>query len=32
MDGFAHSDLVVLDKDELDKLIIALQEAREKID
>jgi hypothetical protein len=32
MDGFAYSDLVVLDKEELDKLIIALQEAREKID
>ena len=31
MDGFAYSDLVVLDKEELDKLIIALQEAREKI-
>ena len=31
MNGFAYSDLVVLDKEELDKLIIALQEAREKI-
>ena len=31
MNGFAYSDLVVLDKEELDKLIIALQEARKKI-
>ena len=31
INGFAYSDLVVLDKEELDKLIIALQEAREKI-
>ena len=30
-DGFAHSDLVVLDKEELDKLISALEEARGKI-
>ena len=30
-DGFAYSDLVVLDKEELDKLIIALEEARGKI-
>ena len=28
MDGFAHSDLVVLDKDELNKIISALEEAR----
>ena len=27
-DGFAYSDLVVLDKEELDKLISALEEAR----
>ncbi len=31
MDGFAYSDLVVLDKEELDKLISALEEARGKI-
>ncbi len=31
LDGFAYSDLVVLDKDELDKLISALEIAREKI-
>ena len=30
-DGFAYSDLVVLDKEELDKLINALEEARGKI-
>jgi hypothetical protein len=30
-DGFAHSDLVVLDKEELDKLISALEDARGKI-
>ena len=30
-DGFAYSDLVVLNKEELDKLIIALEEARGKI-
>ena len=30
-DGFAYSDLVVLNKDELDKLITVLQEAREQI-
>ena len=30
-DGFAYSDLVVLDKEELDKLISALEEARGKI-
>lgn len=30
-DGFAYSDLVVLDKEELDKLIITLEEARGKI-
>ena len=30
-DGFAYSDLVVLDKEELDKLITALEEARGKI-
>lgn len=28
MDGFAHSDLVVLNEQELDKLIEALQEAK----
>jgi len=27
-DGFAYSDLVVLDKEELDKLISALEDAR----
>jgi hypothetical protein len=27
-DGFAYSDLVVLDKEELDKLIAVLEEAR----
>ena len=31
MDGFAYSDLVVLDKEELDKLIAVLEEARGKI-
>ena len=31
MNGFAYSDLVVLDKEELDKLINALEEARGKI-
>jgi hypothetical protein len=30
-DGFAYSDLVVLDREELDKLISALEEARGKI-
>ena len=30
-DGFAYSDLVVLDKEELDKLITALEEVRGKI-
>jgi len=30
-DGFAHSDLVVLDSEELDKLIDALEDARGKI-
>jgi hypothetical protein len=30
-DGFAYSDLVILDKEELDKLITALEEARGKI-
>jgi len=30
-DGFAYSDLVVLDKEELNKLINALEEARGKI-
>jgi hypothetical protein len=30
-DGFAYSDLVVLDKEELDKLISALEEARGKL-
>ena len=30
-DGFAYSDLVVLDKEELDKLIYALEEARGQI-
>jgi len=29
--GFAYSDLVVLDKDELDKLIATLEDARGKI-
>jgi hypothetical protein len=29
--GFAYSDLVVLDKEELDKLISALEDARGKI-
>ena len=31
MDGFAYSDLVVLDKEELDELIAALEDARGKI-
>ena len=31
LDGFAYSDLVVLDREELDRLILALEEAREKI-
>ena len=31
MDGFAYSDLVVLDKEELDKLISALEDARGQI-
>ena len=31
VDGFAYSDLVILDKEELDKLITALEEARGKI-
>ena len=31
MNGFAYSDLVVLNKEELDKLIIALEDARGKI-
>ena len=31
LDGFAYSDLVVLNKEELDKLIIALENARGKI-
>ena len=30
-DGFAYSDLVVLDKEELDKLISVLEDARGKI-
>jgi hypothetical protein len=30
-DGFAYSDLVVLDKEELDKLIAVLEEARGKL-
>lgn len=30
-DGFAHSDLVILNEEELDKLILALEEARGKI-
>jgi hypothetical protein len=30
-DGYAHSDLVILNKEELDKLIHALQEAKENI-
>jgi hypothetical protein len=30
-DGFAYSDLVVLDKEELDKLISALEDARGKL-
>ena len=30
-DGFAYSDLVVLDKEELDKLISALEDARGQI-
>jgi hypothetical protein len=30
-DGFAYSDLVVLDKEELDKLISALKDARGKL-
>ena len=31
LDGFAYSDLVVLNKEELDKLIAALEDARGKI-
>ena len=31
MDGFAYSDLVVLDKEELNNLIAALEDARGKI-
>jgi hypothetical protein len=31
IDGYAYSDLVVLNKEELDKLIHALQEAKEII-
>ena len=31
VDGFAYSDLVVLNKEELDKLIAALEDARGKI-
>jgi len=31
LDGFAYSDLVVLNKEELDKLISALEEARGQI-
>ena len=31
VDGFAYSDLVVLDKKELDKLIKVLEDAREQI-
>jgi hypothetical protein len=30
-DGFAYSDLVVLNKEELDKLISALEDARGKL-
>ena len=30
-DGFAYSDLVVLNKEELDKLILTLEDARGKI-
>jgi hypothetical protein len=30
-DGFAYSDLIVLDKEELNKLISALEEARGKL-
>jgi len=30
-DGFAYSDLVVLDKEELNKLIVALEDARGQI-
>jgi hypothetical protein len=30
-DGYAHSDLVILNKEELDKLIHTLQEAKENI-
>lgn len=30
-DGFAYSDLVVLNQEELDRLIVALQEARKEI-
>jgi hypothetical protein len=30
-DGFAYSDLVVLNKEELDKLILTLEEARGQI-
>jgi hypothetical protein len=31
IDGFAYSDLVVLDKEELNKLISALEDARGKL-
>lgn len=31
MDGFAYSDLVVLDKEELNNLVAALEDARGKI-
>ena len=31
IDGFAYSDLVVLNKEELDKLILTLEEARGQI-
>ena len=30
-DGFAYSDLVVLNQEELNRLIVALQEARKEI-
>jgi hypothetical protein len=31
IDGFAYSDLVVLDKEELNKLIAVLEDARGKL-